>query len=288
MNNAIRRFFFRSRGDSPFKRLIIHLVLILACIIAIYPALRIISVSLRPGDRLLSTSLAIIPKDATLDNYREVIFEKNFFLWLWNSLIITITTSVIGVILAMSSAYAFSRWNFPGRGPGLVFLLATQMIPAAMLMIPIYILAARLHLINTYKGLVFAYSVSSIPFSIWILKGYYDTIPGELEEAAMIDGVSKLSAFYRIILPLSTPALAIVFLFNFMTAWNDFLLARIMLQRESMYTWTLGLQSLQGQFQTEWGAYSAASILIAIPVMTLFLFSSRWLISGLTLGSVKG
>ena len=283
-----RSFFYRSKGDSPFKRILIHLVLVLACVIAIYPVLRILSVSLRPGDRLLSTSLAIIPKDASLGNYREVLFDKNFFLWLWNSLIITITTAVIGVILASTSAYAFSRWRFPGRGPGLVFLLTTQMIPAAMLMIPIYILAARLHLINTYKGLIFAYSVSSIPFSIWILKGYYDTIPVELDEAAMIDGVSKLASFYRIILPLSTPAMAIVFLFNFMTAWNDFLLARIMLQRETMYTWTLGLQSLQGQFQTEWGAYSAASILIAIPVMALFLFSSKWLISGLTLGSVKG
>ncbi len=283
-----RSFFYRSKGDSPFKRILIHLVLVLACVIAVYPVLRILSVSLRPGDRLLSTSLAIIPKDASLGNYREVLFDKNFFLWLWNSLIITITTAVIGVILASTSAYAFSRWRFPGRGPGLVFLLTTQMIPAAMLMIPIYILAARLHLINTYKGLIFAYSVSSIPFSIWILKGYYDTIPVELDEAAMIDGVSKLASFYRIILPLSTPAMAIVFLFNFMTAWNDFLLARIMLQRETMYTWTLGLQSLQGQFQTEWGAYSAASILIAIPVMALFLFSSKWLISGLTLGSVKG
>lgn len=283
-----RSFFYRSKGDSPFKRILIHLVLVLACVIAIYPVLRILSVSLRPGDRLLSTSLAIIPKDASLGSYREVLFDKNFFLWIWNSLIITITTAVIGVILASTSAYAFSRWRFPGRGPGLVFLLTTQMIPAAMLMIPIYILAARLHLINTYKGLIFAYSVSSIPFSIWILKGYYDTIPVELDEAAMIDGVSKLAAFYRIILPLSTPAMAIVFLFNFMTAWNDFLLARIMLQRETMYTWTLGLQSLQGQFQTEWGAYSAASILIAIPVMALFLFSSKWLISGLTLGSVKG
>jgi len=283
-----RSFFYRSKGDSPFKRIVIHLVLIIACVIAIYPALRILSVSLRPGDRLLSTSLAIIPRDATMENYREVLFDKNFFLWLWNSSIITITTAIVGVILASTSAYAFSRWKFPGRGPGLVFLLATQMIPAAMLMIPIYILAAHLHLINTYKGLVFAYSVSSIPFSIWILKGYYDTVPVELEEAAEIDGLSKLSSFYRIVLPLSTPALAIVFLFNFMAAWNDFLLARIMLQRETMYTWTLGLQSLQGQFQTEWGAYSAASIMIAIPVMALFLFSSKWLISGLTLGSVKG
>ncbi|MBC7248877.1 MAG: sugar ABC transporter permease [Anaerolineae bacterium] len=285
---ALYRFFHAARGDSPFKRLLIHLALIISCVIAVYPVLRVLSVSLRPGDRLLSTSLAIIPQDASLENYVRLLTEKDFLLWIWNSLIITMATAIIGVILAATSAYAFSRWRFPGRGPALVFLLTTQMIPAAMLMVPIYIMAARLRLINTYIGLTIAYCVSSVPFSIWILKGYYDTIPIDLEEAAEIDGCSKISAFLRVLLPLSTPALAIVFLFNFMSAWNDFLLARIMLQREEMLTWTLGLQRLQHQFQTQWGMFSAGSILVMVPVMTLFLYSSKWLISGLTLGSVKG
>jgi arabinogalactan oligomer/maltooligosaccharide transport system permease protein len=286
--SSLSRFFRSGRGDSPFKRLLIHLALIISSAIAVYPILRVISVSLRPGDRLLSTSLAIIPEDATLQAYKTVILEKDFLLWLWNSLTITVSTAIVGVILAASGAYAFSRWKFPGRAPGLIFLLTTQMIPAAMLMVPIYILAARLGLINTYRGLAIAYSVSSVPFSIWILKGYYDTIPRDLEEAAMIDGAGRMGTFYRIILPLSTPALAIVFLFNFMTAWNDYLLARIMLQKAEMFTWTLGLWTLAGQFRVEWGNFSAASILISIPVMALFLYSSKWLISGLTLGAVKG
>jgi arabinogalactan oligomer/maltooligosaccharide transport system permease protein len=157
-----------------------------------------------------------------------------------------------------------------------------------MMMVPLYILAARLGLINSYRGLVLSYAVSSVPFSIWIMKGYYDTIPASLEEAAMIDGASRMYTLYRIILPLAAPALAVVFLFNFMSSWNDYLLARIMLQKPQMLTWPLGLQQLQGLFQTEWGAYSAASLMIAIPVTTLFLFTSRWLVSGLTLGSVKG
>jgi len=284
----LSRFFRAGRGDSPFKRLLIHLALIFSCAIAVYPVLRVLSVSLRPGDRLLSTSLAIMPADATLKAYHTVIFEKDFLLWLWNSLSITATTAIVGVILAATGAYAFSRWKFPGRAPGLIFLLTTQMIPAAMLMVPIYILAARLGLINSYRGLAIAYSVSSVPFSIWILKGYYDTIPIELEEAAMIDGASKISTFYRIILPLSTPALAIVFLFNFMMAWNDYLLARIMLQKAEMFTWTLGIWTLAGQYRVEWGNFAAASILIMIPVMVLFLYSSKWLVSGLTLGAVKG
>ncbi len=284
----IKRFFYRSREDSPFKRLLIHLVLIIACAIAIYPALRILSVSLRPGNRLLSTDLAIIPKDATFENFRRLFTEKDFLLWVWNSLIITITTATIGVIIASTSAYAFSRWKFPGRNAGMVFLLSTQMIPAAMMMVPIYIIAAKLQLINTYRGLALAYSVTSVPFSVWILKGYYDTIPRELEEAAMIDGMSQMGTFYRIMLPLAAPALAIAFLFNFMNAWNDYMLARIMLQKREMLTWTLGLFRLQDQFQTEWGMYAAASLLITLPVGALFFYSSKWLVSGLTLGSVKG
>ncbi len=284
----VRWFFFRSRGDSPFQRTLIHIVLIIACVIAVYPALRILTVSLRPLNILMSTSLAIIPQGATLKNFATVFANTDFVRWIWNSLIITLSTAIIGVIIASTSAYAFSRWSFPGRTGALVFLLATQMIPAAMLMIPLYILSARVGIINSWRGLVIAYSVQAVPFSIWILKGYYDTVPYELEQAAMIDGASRMGAFYRIILPLSTPALAIVFLFNFMQAWNDFLLARIMLQKNELLTWPLGLQTMQGQFQTQWGNFSAAALMISIPVMVLFFFSSRWLVSGLTLGSVKG
>lgn len=284
-----RSFWHSGREDSPFKRIIIHLVLIIACIIAIFPILRILAVSLRPGDRLMSTDLSIIPPDATLESYRVILFDKPFLGWVWNSLAITISTALIGVILAATAAYAFSRWKFPGRSVGLVFLLATQMIPASMLMIPIYILAIKLGLVGTYRGLVIAYCVTSIPFSVWILKGYYDTIPVDLEEAARIDGCSQLQAFLRVLLPLSTPALAITFLFNFMAAWNEYLLARVMLgSQESLLTWPLGLQRLQGQFATQWGQFSAGSILVMIPVMVLFLYSSKYLISGLTLGGVKG
>jgi arabinogalactan oligomer/maltooligosaccharide transport system permease protein len=282
-------FFYAGRRDSPFKRLLIHAALWIACLIAVYPVLRILSVSLRPGNRLLSTDLAIIPANATLESYRIVLFEKPFLTWIWNSLSITVATALIGVILAATSAYAVSRHRFPGRSPMLVFLLTTQMIPSSMLIIPLYILAVQLNLVATYRGLVIAYAVTAVPFSIWILKGYYDTIPIDLEEAARIDGCSEIEAFLRILMPLSTPALAIVFLFNFTTAWNDYLLARVILgSKEELLTWPLGLQRLQAQFLTQWGQFSAASIMVAIPVMLLFLYTSKYLISGLTLGSVKG
>lgn len=284
-----RSFFHSGREDSPFKRLVIHIILILACVVSVFPVLRVLAISLRPGSRLMSTDLAIIPADATLESYRVILFDKPFLNWVWNSAAITIATALIGVIIAATAAYAFSRWKFPGRSVGLVFLLATQMIPASMLMIPIYILAIKLGLVGTYRGLVIAYCVTSIPFSVWILKGYFDTVPVDLEEAARIDGCSQLQAFWRVLLPLSTPALAITFLFNFMSAWNEYLLARVMLgSQESLMTWPLGLQRLQGQFQTQWGQFSAGSILVMIPVVILFLYSSKYLISGLTLGGVKG
>lgn len=286
--SAIDRFFHAGREDSPFKLLLIHLVLIVACIIAVYPVLRVLTVSLRPGDRLLSTSLAIIPPDATLDNYRAIFQDQDFLLWVWNSLLITMTTATIGLILAATGAYSFARWRFPGRRAGLFVLLTTQMIPAGMLLIPLYVLLVQLGWFNSYRGIIFAYSVTSIPFSIWILKGYYDTVPPELEEAAKIDGASELEAFYRIVLPLSTPALAIVFLFNFMQAWSEFIVARVLLQDQKLFTWPLGVFRLQGQFRTAWGEYAAASLLILIPVVALFLYSSKWLIGGLTLGGVKG
>jgi arabinogalactan oligomer/maltooligosaccharide transport system permease protein len=289
VNKPKRSFFKSGKEDSPFKRLIIHAILIFACFIAVYPILRVLGISLRPGNRLLSTDLAIIPPDATLESYRIVLFDRPFLTWIWNSLIVTLSTALIGVVLAASGAYAFSRWKFPGRNAGLVFLLATQMIPASMLMIPLYILAIKLNLIGTYRGLVIAYCVTSIPFSIWILKGYFDTIPIDLEEAARIDGASQLKTFLKIIVPLSTPALAITFLFNFTAAWNEFMLARIILgSKEELMTWPLGLQRLQGQFQTQWGQFSAASIIVTIPVVLLFLYSSKYLLSGLTLGGVKG
>ncbi len=282
-------FFYAGREDSTFKRILIHATLWVACAISVYPVLRILSVSLRPGNRLLSTDLAIIPPNATLESYRIVLFDKPFLTWIWNSLAITVATAIIGVILAATSAYAVSRHKFPGRSPMLVFLLTTQMIPSTMLIVPLYILAVRLGLVATYRGLVIAYAVTAVPFSIWILKGYYDTIPIDLEEAARIDGCNEIEAFLRILMPLSTPALAIVFLFNFTTAWNDYLMARVILgSKEELLTWPLGLQSLQAQFLAQWGQFSAASIMVAIPVMLLFLYTSKYLISGLTLGSVKG
>lgn len=278
-----------SRNDSTLKRVLVHGALLLTAIIAIVPVLRVFSVSVRPNNQLLNRELDLLPEGATLASYGHVLFETDFPQWLFNSLIITVGTSLVGLIFAATSAYGFSRFKFPGRGVGLTALLATQLIPATMLLVPILILAIQLELVGTYRGLVIAYAITSVPFSIWILKGYYDTVPIELEEAARIDGCSQLEAFVRVLLPLSTPALAIVFLFNFLAAWNEFVLARVLIGSSTeLFTWPLGILRFQAQFQTQWGDLAAASVLVSIPIVALFLYSSKWLINGVTLGGVKG
>lgn len=277
------------RRDSGPKRAIIHATLFLAALIAVFPVIRVFSVALRPSDRLMERDFQLIPDGATLASFVHVLTETDFPQWVFNSLIITLGTSVVGLIFAATSAYAFSRYKFPGRSVGLTALLATQLIPATMLLVPLFILAIQLDLKDSYRGLMIAYSVTSVPFSVWILKGYYDTVPIELEEAARIDGCSQLEAFWRVLLPLSTPALAIVFLFNFLAAWNEFVLARVLIGSSTeLFTWPLGILRFQAQFQTQWGDLAAASILVSIPIVALFLYSSKWLISGVTLGGVKG
>lgn len=265
-----------------------HGILTFYSLISIYPVLRVISVALRPSDSLLSRSLDFIPPNATFGNVTALFSEEKFVLWLWNSFATTVSVSIVGVVVAATGAYAFSRWRFPGRRPALIFLLTTQMIPAGMMLIPIFVIVSQLKLTNNIIGLMLAYISTAVPFSIWILKGYYDTIPPDLEEAAMVDGCNRLEAFYRVVLPLSTPALSIVFLFNFLAAWSEYLVARVILQGETVQTWPLGLADLIAQFDTDWGKYAAGSVFVTIPVLLLFIWQSKYLISGLTLGSVKG
>lgn len=269
-------------------RVLVHAFLVFFTLGTVYPILQIVTISLRPSDQLYSTSLSLIPDGATLRAYRVMLFEKPFLLWLRNSFIVSMAVTVLGVTLASTAAYAFSRFRFPGRQQGLYLFLMTQMFPATMLMLPLYVLLKALHLLDTFAGLVVAYTATALPFCVWTMRGYYDTIPVELEQAAMIDGCTPWQAFTRVTLPLAAPALAITALFSFMAAWSEFLVARIVISQQQLYTLPLGLESLAGQFQTEWANYAAGSLLICVPVMVLFVALNRWIVGGLNLGGVKG
>jgi len=273
---------------DALRRFLSYLVLLLFCAVAVYPILQVVTVSLRPADRLLSTSLEIIPANATFDNYTSLFRDRPFLLWMWNSIFVSMVVTVTGVVLASMTGYAFSRFAFIGKRIGLLSLLTTQMFPATMLLLPLYIMLIKLGLINTYLGVIIIYAATALPFTIWTMKGYYDTIPYSLEEAARIDGCNQFEAFYKIILPLAAPALVITALFSFMTAWAEYLVAAQILQDSALWTLPLGLKSFESNMSTEWGLYGASSIIVTIPVVILFLALSKYLVSGLTLGSVKG
>jgi arabinogalactan oligomer/maltooligosaccharide transport system permease protein len=199
------------------------------------------------------------------------------------STVVTLT----GVALASIGGYAFSRFRFVGRQSLLVSILTTQMFPATMLLLPLYILVAQLHLLDTYLGLMIFYTSTALPFCVWQMKGFYDTIPISLEDAARVDGCTRTEVFWRVTLPLAVPGLVITAFFSFMTAWSEYIVAAQVMQVEEMFTLPLGLKSLQTNMSTDWGLYAAAAILVSLPVIIIFLLLSRYLVTGLTLGSVK-
>lgn len=277
------------RRFADFPRVALSYVALIAfAIFALYPITQIVTIALRPGDQLLSTSLAPIPKGATLANFRILLTETPFLRWVGNSALIALAVTLTGVALASTAGYALSRFRFLGRSTMLNGLLVTQMFPATMLLLPLYLILIKLHLINSYLGVIIIYAATALPFCIWQLKGYYDTIPLSLEEAAGIDGCSRWQSFYIVVLPLAAPALVITALFSFMTAWNEYVVAALMLQDVKIFTLPLGLKMFQGNMSTQWGLYAAGALLVSVPVVLLFLILSRYLVSGLSSGAVKG
>lgn len=278
----------KHKRKKLLQRIASYAVLMVFCLFVLFPVWQVVNISLRPGDQLLSNKLEFIPENATVDNYVKLFSERDFLRWMWNSVLVAFAVTVTGVSLASTAAYGFSRFNFLGKKMGLFALLTTQMFPPTMLLLPMYIMLIKLGLINTYLGVIVVYSATALPFCIWTMKGYYDTIPTSLEEAALVDGCTPFASFYRIVLPLAAPALVITALFSFMTAWSEYLVAAQILQDSALWTLPVGLKSFDASMSKEWGLYGAAALVVMIPVVVLFLALSRWLVSGLTLGSVKG
>jgi len=276
------------KRTSVLQYIVIYAILLLFLAWSVYPILRVVTISIRPGDNLLNESLAIIPGHWTFANYIKLFTEYPFLRWIWNSLLVTTVVVVTGVVLASTAGYAISRYKFPGREASLLSLLITQMFPATMLLLPLFIMLAKLHLINTYLGLIVIYTSTALPFCVWQMKGYYDTIPYSLEEAARIDGATRLGAFYKVILPIASPALVITALFSFMASWTEYIVAAQVLQYQDMFTLPVGIKNFQANMSTEWGLYAAAALIVSVPAVALFLFLTRYLVGGLTLGSVKG
>ena len=296
----------------------VFLFLVFFSILTVYPVLNIIGVSLRDDNAFNTRSLSIVQfaesyedknkngiwdkgeyfldtndngrwdSGSSLKSYITLLKDTDFLLWTRNSIFISFIVTLTGVVFASTGGYALSRFRFRGREFGMTAILTTQMFPATMLLLPFFILLSYLGLINSYIGLIIIYSSTALPFCIWQMKGYYDTIPPSLEESARIDGCSRFQAFYKIILPLSSPALVITALFSFMASWSEYVVAAIILQDPKLYTLPLGLKTFQASLSTQWGLYAAGAVVVSIPVTILFISLSRYLVSGLTMGSVKG
>lgn len=291
-----------SRRSDELPHLPLHLFLIVMLIVTVYPILWVFTIAFSgeqslaiadlPANPALSDRLRAIlpwPEHVSLSNFQSLFSDQPFLRWLGNGAIVAVATTVLGVFLASTAAYAFSRFRFPGRRAFLMSFLVSQMFPGTLMLIPLYIIVVQwLELGSTFTGLVLVYCTIAIPFCVWMMKGYFDTIPKELEESALIDGASQATIFLRIVLPLAKPAVAVTALFSFMTGWNEFIIAATFMNREDMYTGPVGLRFFVGGFSQQWGYFAAGSIIAAIPVVVLFLFLQKYLVSGLTAGAVKG
>ena len=264
-----------------------HAILVPFTLLTLYPVLWVLRAAFSEGQDW-SLSLDPIPAEPTLQQFADVVSHPAFSRQLGNSVAVAAGTTLLGIFLATTSAYAFSRFRFPGRREGLLGFLVSQMFPGVLMMIPLYVLLDALGLLDQLAGLVLVNSTTAIPFCVWMLKGWFDTIPRDLEEAALMDGASQFTIFWRIMVPLSRPAIAVTALFSFMTAWNEFILAATFMNAETSFTLPVVLQRYVGEYSTEWGHFAAGAVLVSIPVVALFYALQKHLVGGLTAGAVKG
>ena len=286
---------------STRNHILLHIGLLSFTLVAIYPLLWVLTlafsgqqsvgiIDLPPDPSFYERLRAIVPWPETISikNFTEVFSQQPFARWLWNSMVVSTMTTIFGVFLACTAGYAFSRFCFPGRDNGMLVFLVSQMFPGTLMLIPLFIIIVKwLDLGNTAIGLMMVYAITAIPFCVWMLKGYFDTIPIDIEESAIIDGASRQVIFFKIILPLAKPAIAITALFSFMTAWNEFILASIFMEDEVNYTAPVGLRFFVGGFSSQWGYFAAGSVIVSVPVVVLFMYLQKYLVSGLTAGGVK-
>ncbi|MBI1258572.1 MAG: ABC transporter permease subunit [Chloroflexi bacterium] len=283
----------RRKRNRQIGLVLSYAILVIAVLFALYPVYFAFLVSIRPNGQLLSLNLVdmFIPvTGVSFDSYNTVMFgSQPFFSWVTNSLVIAGLTSIASLLLATSAAFTISRFKFRGRNALLIMFLAIQAFPGVLALNAITNLLTKLGLYGSGWGLIIAYSAGTIVFCTWNLKGYFDTIPVEIEESALIDGCNTFQSFFLILLPLSVPAIAITAFFGFLAGWGEFALASAIIPAPTVrQTLPVALNVLANSKSVPWGQFAAASMLVAIPTMILFLFMQRFLQSGLTAGGVKG
>ncbi|MGW3558472.1 sugar ABC transporter permease [Streptomyces sp. NPDC000963] len=270
---------------SPLSSAALHLTLITASVIAVFPVLWVLLTSLKPAKYAITTDFF---KETTFENYTNLLNDTPFLTWFGNSLLIAGLTTLVGVFISATTGYAVSRFRFPGKRGLMWTLLITQMFPVAVLIVPIYNIMSSMGLLNRPAGLVITYLTIAVPFCAWMMKGFFDTIPREIDESGYVDGLTPFGTFWRLILPLAKPGIAVTAFYSFITAWGEVAYASAFMVGDENLTLAGGLQKFVNQYGAQWGPMSAASVLIAIPAALVFLFAQRHLVTGMSAGAVKG
>jgi arabinogalactan oligomer/maltooligosaccharide transport system permease protein len=279
------------RKPTVLSRTIQYVILVAASLFALYPIWFVILASGRIGERLYTFNLLgmFLPMEWTFENYRVMLFDRPFLTWLGNSLYVAGMTTIIALLVTTSAAFALSRFRFKGREFSLVFLLALSTFPGLLSLVAIAQVLTALGLYGKHEGLILAYTTGALVFCTWNLKGYFDTIPIDLEEAARIDGCGPVQAFLLVALPMVRPALAVTALLSFLGGWGDFVFASVLVPApDSMKLAVPALYSLSNSMSTPWGYFAAGAVVVIIPSMIVFLLVQRNFESGLTAGGVKG
>jgi len=277
----------RTRG-SRWSRTGWNAVGIAVSLVLVFPVYWMVSTAFKPDDGIIALKPQWVPLHPTLKHFRDAMKEPYFWENVKNSLIIVLATVVIAMVLAFLAAVALAKYRFTGLKVFIVLVIAIQMVPQVGLIIPLYVVLAKYHQVNALTGVIITYLTFVLPFAVWTLRGFILSIPKELEEAALVDGNSRVGAFTRILLPLIAPGLVATSVFAFITCWNEYIFARVLLNDQSKQTVTVWLSYFLGTSKhTDWGALMAGSTLIAVPVVVFFLLVQRKISFGLTAGAVK-
>ena len=263
-------------------------LVLVALVMVVFPFYWMINTSLKPASEIFLSPPTFISSNWSLDAYVTVLTQRPFVRYFLNSLVVTLGTTLLSVTLAAFAAYGFTRFFPRGATPFIVFLLFTKMLPETLLIIPYFQLMSSLGLLNSYFALILAYSSFALPFSVWMLIGFFRSIPRDIDEAAKIDGASYLQTFFLVILPLARPGLVAVALFTFLIAWNSYLWALVLTTDASMPVLSVGVANMVGEYRVQWNELMAAAVIAAVPVMLLFSFLEKHLVNAITSGAVKG
>ncbi len=272
------------------KTTVLYIITLVVMMPLIFPAYWLFSSSFKTNLAAYMTPPQWFPMPATLENYANLtVGYTDFITYVRNSVITCTATAILAMVVASLAGYAISRLRFSGKRPLLLAILSTQMFPHVLILISLYVMYRQLGLINTYLGLIISFTTFAVPFSVWMMKGFFDGIPSEIEEAALIDGCTRLGALRHVILPLVAPGLLAVSLFSFLDGWNNLLYPLTLATSVEVRTIPPGLLlSFLGQFKHDWAGMMAASVVVTVPVMIIFVFLQRFLVRGLTAGAVKG